>query len=280
MRSSEAHARYETDCPGPKGPKGPRFQGAKGLKRQRFSEESRGRDLRLFANRQETAGGKPAAVEPREAEATLGTVLVETRHAAAAIDLRDGAEADYRRLPLLLGILGPVSEDVFDLGWLPGVRGIGGLDLGDGILRRDILAKVEEGVFEFNLPFPDDREAFGRDVIVLPIVAAGRDHDLKQLAIVHDVGAGFGWQRAEAERCAHREALGEVRARVEEIGQNTAFQAKLERIGDDPLLLQKEFEFATLLGGVDCCCIDAVHVEFSSMNAALSRARLFMLTVC
>lgn len=48
-------------------------------------------EIGKVANGQEAVVGIPVIVEPIEVEVALGTVLVEIRHVAVAIDLRDGA---------------------------------------------------------------------------------------------------------------------------------------------------------------------------------------------
>ena len=111
--------------------RGPRVQDSKafGSESLRLEEDkpegSRSRGLRdLFANTEETAVGTPVIAPPIEVQVALGIDPAEIRNVADANDLGSGAETDDWIFPLLLGIFGPVSQQMFDSCRLPWVNHI------------------------------------------------------------------------------------------------------------------------------------------------------------
>ena len=117
-------------------------------------KESRSRGPRDFANRQEAVVGTPAVVEPIEAEAALRTILDEKRHAAAAIDLANGAESDDRILPLSIGVFGPICQEVFGLPRHPRILAIGPVDQVERVFRRNVPVGSTSMASNSTMPLP------------------------------------------------------------------------------------------------------------------------------
>ncbi len=198
---------------------------------------SRTRDL--LANRQEPTAGTPIKAVPFEAESTQRVKAIETRHAATAIDLRNGAESDDRVLALLFGKAFSEGKQVLDLAKLPGILGVRGFDESLHFLRRDVATEVEEVGFRLDDTGTCDWELLRGDVDVYPVIAASRDHLIERSTVVDREKDGSREQCPETEELAEAVPVrnGPTHSRFDQVGKSTPTEELfLEDLSSESLL--------------------------------------------
>lgn len=140
----------------------------------------------LLAHSSEPTDGEEPVTEVVEAEETPRANPVEAGDVATAEEPPDGTECHDRELPLLLGELRPESQQFEDRSGTVAEP----VEFGEGVVARELAVDVDElDVDVLARPCPillGHREVLGRDVAVLPVVLAFRDHGLEREPGAHD----------------------------------------------------------------------------------------------
>ena len=141
----------------------------------------------------------PGANPPVKAEVPLRTVPEEARHAATETDPRHRTEGDDRKLPLFVGMIRTVLEQLRKTRRCPGIRGVIRLNCRLRVIRGDVAIEVEQLPLVRDDTLAHHRKFVGGDIWIVPVTTAVGNHLGKRLCVVDGEGCGSGKGRGQTE---------------------------------------------------------------------------------